>query len=167
MSGKRLKRYRSMVRDWSTREADSVILDNILAQPIEYRRTAVASAPCGGARPLSDWGPGASEVKSAHTEPDIMTFSVKAPAPAFLVVSANFFRVDGKLNGLPAEIHRTNWVGMGVCVPEGQSEVALQFRTPGLRTGLVFSVLSLLFSLSLLLATNRSRFRSQKRSVSR
>jgi Bacterial membrane protein YfhO len=162
MSGKRLKRYRSMVRDWSTREADSVIVDNILAQSIEYRRTAVASAPCGGVR-RSELAAGA-EVKTTQPEPDVMTFKANAREPALLVISANFFPGwAATVNGLPAEIYRTNWVGMGVCVPAGESDVVLRFKTPGLRTGLVVSGLSLLFSLALVIVTRKASFRSQKR----
>ncbi len=49
-----------------------------------------------------------------------------------------------KVNGQPAEILRVNKGFMAVIAPEGECEIVFDFETPGLKTGIVISLITLI-----------------------
>jgi len=140
-SQRRLERYAREVADWRSRHEDAQVLDHILSQPIDYRQTAVVATD--EVLALSGLDP-ESAVRSIIRRPDVMQISVWSRKPALLFVSSNYYPGwTASVNGTPARLYRTNWVGMGIYVQAGQSDVTLRFATPGLRLGLLVSLLSI------------------------
>jgi len=139
--GQRLENYREMVSDWGSRIEDSVILDNLFANPVDFRSTAVLAAK---SPPILAALDSAASVKPGRQGSDSMQFTVDTRNPALLVVSSNFYPGwSATVNGKSAPIYRANWFAMGIPVPPGINEVVLRFVTPGFRQGIVISVLSL------------------------
>ena len=140
-SVKRLDRYYRMVSNWGTRIEDAQIIDNILSHPIDYRKTALVAGP---ELPKLNGVNAKSEVRSGPQETDRMSFEVNSNSPALLVISNNYYPGwSATVNGQPTKILRTNYTSMGVSVPQGRSEVVLDFVTPGFRLGAVISVISI------------------------
>lgn len=154
----RLERYNRMVSNWWTRLEDAQILDNVLSRPLDYRTTAVVA---GNNLPeLRSFDPDA-EVRDVTQQADSMRFEVNTRSSAFLVISSNCYPGwTATLNGQPTEIHRTNYVAMGIAVPPGRSEVELRFLTPGFRLGGIVTFLSLSLAIAGLLTTRRVRLPS-------
>jgi len=152
-SVKRLERYSRMVSNWSTRREDAQIVDNIMSFPLDYRTTAVVAGQdlpqLSGIDPLAD-------VHAGPQQADVMRFEVKSRKPAFLVISSSYYPGwTANVNGQPARIYRTNYVGMGVPVPGGQSEVVLRFVTPGFRLAVFTTVISLGLALTGFMVASR------------
>jgi hypothetical protein len=145
LARRRQGRYADMVRDWQTRVAESEIVDNILADSVNYATTAVvAGEELPRVEPL---GAGAT-VLSSKAENNEMRFAVVTERPAFLVVANNDYPGwSAKVNGNDTPVRRTNWVMSGVFVPAGRSDVVLRFRTPGLNRGMAVSALALILVL--------------------
>ncbi len=143
----RLETYRAMISDlnWWTRTQDAHIVDHLLEQPYDFRTSAVVA---GSDFPeLSGLG-AQSVVRRLEQRPDEISFEVQTSKPALLVWANNFYPGwTATVNGNPTNIHRVNWVSMGIFVPEGSSAITFQFSTPGTYWGLIVS----LGSLSLLL----------------
>jgi hypothetical protein len=138
---KRMDRYYKMVSNWGTRMEDAQIVDNIMADGIDYRTTAVVE---GAGLPQLNGNIGKSEVISRPQETDKMSFEVNSDNPALLVISNNYYPGwSATVNGQPAKIFRTNYTSMGILVPKGHSEVVLDFVTPGFRLGAVISAISI------------------------
>lgn len=146
-------RYPDMVRDWSTRMAESMILDNILERPVDYSRSAVVA---GSQLPSPGRADPMATVVEQPTLPDVIHYTVDTREPAFLVISSNYYPGwTATVNDVATPIHRTNWVMSGLLVPAGRSEVVLRFRTPGLRAGITVSLVTLLLTLGTLGALRR------------
>ena len=149
----RLGRYHNMVSDWSSRREDAQIVDNILSQTIDYRSTAIVA---GEGLPQLSGIHAMSTVRMATQQPDVMAFEIQSGSQALLVISNNYYPGwTATVNGEPGRIYRTNYVGMGVLVPTGQSKVVLRFVTPGFRLGAVVSFLSLGLALGGLIVARR------------
>jgi hypothetical protein len=145
LARRRQGRYADMVRDWQTRVAESEIVDNILADSVDYATTAVvAGEQLPGVELLS----AGAAVLSSKAENDQMRFAVSTERPAFLVVANNDYPGwSAKVNGRDTPVRRTNWVMSGVFVPAGRSAVVFQFRTPGLNRGIAVSAFTLVLVL--------------------
>lgn len=145
-SARRLERYRRTVSSWGTRLEEAHLLDHIMSRRIDYRTTAVVN---GRELPaLSGLDP-ESEVRAVTEQANRMTFAIKTRKPALLVISNNYYPGwAATVNGQPAHLYRANWVGMGVLVPAGRSEVVLRFVTPGFRAGLLVTVASLALTIA-------------------
>jgi hypothetical protein len=96
---------------------------------IDFRRTAITERPVAlpGGNPLP--GIDSDEVKVARYEPDSLELSVRSAAPAFLVLSENYYPGwKAWLDESPAEIYRTDIAFRGVAVPPGEHVVRMVFR---------------------------------------
>ncbi len=87
-----------------------------------------------------------------------VTASVRADGPSMLVVSqAHFPGWAATVNGDPADVVRIDGLVTGVPVPRGESNVVLHYEPPGLRLGVVVSVLSLLLLSTMVLRHRLAR----------
>ncbi len=78
-------------------------------------------------------------------EPEDMEIEVNAAAPALaVVVDAHAPGWRAWLDGEPAELLVANLVVRGVRVPKGRHRLRMEYRTPGLRSGLALSGAALL-----------------------
>jgi len=143
---KRLADYRESVSRWYSRVDESQIVDNVLANPIDFRTTAIVegmqAADFGGSA-------AAARVEPRFDSSDEFQVTIETTKPSFLVVSINHYpgwtaTIDGK----PARILRTNYVGMGLPVPAGRSEVRFRFVTPGFRLGTLATIGSVVLVLA-------------------
>jgi hypothetical protein len=142
-----------MVVDWSTRVADSQIVDNVLHRGIDYATTAVVA---GSAFPrLGEVDPDAA-VSLLPAGVDEMRFRVTTRTPSFLVIASVYYPGwTATVDGVATPIYRTNWVISGVFVPAGGGEVVLRFSTPGLKAGAVLSAGAVLLVCAGLVALRR------------
>jgi hypothetical protein len=137
----RLERYHYMISDWWSKRKDAQIVDNILMHPVDYRTTAIVA---GNDLPRLSNLDLSAKVIEAPQRGDVMRFKVRSQKPALLVISNNFYPGwTATVSGQPAKIYRTNYVGIGVFIPPGQSEVVLRFVTPGFRAGCLVTTISL------------------------
>lgn len=149
---RRQGRYPDMVRSWESRVEDSQIIDNVLAESVDYANTAIVEAV---QLPKLDLAEPAASVVAAPAKAGEMRFSVTTAKPQLLVISNNYYPGwTATVNGEPTPIYRTNWIVSGVLVPAGRSEVVLRFATPGLRTGVAVS-LATLFAVIVVLIRQR------------
>lgn len=138
----RLGGYFGMVANWWLRREDAQVLDNILERQVNYRTTAVVAGK--NFPELSGIDPEAT-VRFVEQEFDQMNIVAETKTPGFLVVSNNYYPGwSAMLNGRPVRIHRANYVGMGVFLPEGHSEVTFHFVAPGFWAGLGITIVSTL-----------------------
>jgi hypothetical protein len=157
-SARRLERYRWSVSNWGTRREEAQIVDHILSRPTDYRTTAVVA---GKVSQLSGLDP-KSELWTGPQTTDVMSFKVRTSKPALLVISNNYYPGwTVTVSGRPARLYRTNYVGMGVLVPAGKSDVVLRFITPGFRLGAFVTLAALVVVLGGLIVLAR-RARSAK-----
>jgi hypothetical protein len=137
LARKRQGRYADMVVDWSTRVADSQIVDNIFHSEIDYGTTAIVAGP-----PFPQLGEVdlTAAVSLLPAGVDEMRFHVTTRTPGFLVIASTYYPGwSATVDGVATPIYRTNWVMSGVFVPAGGGEVVLRFSTPGLKAGAVLS----------------------------
>jgi hypothetical protein len=131
------------------------IVAGIRARPVDFRQTAVIAA-----EELPELG-GAVEGAQVRRGParyDAMSFQVKSGRRALLVIPTNYYPGwTATVNGQPARIYRTNWIGMGVVVEAGESAVEMRFTTPGFHAGLGLSLVSLAVWLGLAILGGRLR----------
>jgi hypothetical protein len=126
--------------------ADESIVDEIRSHPFDYQRTAlIGPADLAGMRGLESGAGGVQgEVEPLPAKYDAMGFHVVSSRPALLVIPNNYYPGwTATVNGRPARIYRTDWVGMGVLVGAGESTVNMEFTTPGFHTGIVVSLVAL------------------------
>ena len=148
-AAERLDLYRFMVADWSTRREDAQIIDHILEQNTDYRRTAVVEGPD---LPALQPGAGTFAARELPHDSDSMAFEVEADRAGFLVIAMNFYPGwTATVDGQPVRLYRTNYTSMGLVIPKGRSRVALRFATPGFRAGAVLTAGSLLLCAAVLL----------------
>jgi len=121
--------------------SDKAVLDQVRSRSIDFRRVAVVAADKTLA--LSD-STETAEVERLPRQYDALRFRVRSDKPAFLVVPSNYYPGwTATVNGVPARIYRTNWIGMGLPVNAGESLVEMRFTLPGFRAGVGLSILSL------------------------
>jgi hypothetical protein len=121
---------------------DEHVFEEIRSNSIDFRRVAVIAAD---SLPRLDGLGNRAEVRSVPAQYDAMEFQVDSDRPALLAIPNNYYPGwTATVNGAPARIYRTNWIGMGVLVNAGESRIVLRFAQPGLHTGLAISLLSLL-----------------------
>jgi hypothetical protein len=150
---KRQGRYPDMVKSWDSRVADSQIIDNVLADSVDYTTTALVAAQ---QMPVLTGPDSTATLVNGPAQGNALHFSVTAARPQLLVVSNNYYPGwTARVNGEPAPIYRTNWVASGLLVPAGRSEVVLRFSTPGLKKGTVVSLVTLVLILAALRWENR------------
>ena len=120
--------------------SDSVIVEQIRSAATDFRRTAVIASD--QLPELS--GPGnRADVRPLAHGYDELSFQVSSAGRALLVIPSNYYPGwTATVNGHPAQIYRTNWIGTGVLVDAGDSVVRLAFSAPGFQTGIAVSVLA-------------------------
>jgi hypothetical protein len=129
------KLERDNVRD------ETSIAEEICSRMIDFRQTAIITSD--QLPELNGLGSRA-EVRRLAPQYDGMGFHVTSDRPALLVIPSNYYPGwTATVNGHPAQIYRTNWIGMGILVNAGESIVTMRFCTPGFRTGVGLSLLSL------------------------
>lgn len=146
----RVEHYYNMVADWRTRAADVQIVDKVMNEALDYSTTAVVwpAVLRGSSRvPLR-----ARRVERLAAPTDTMRFAVTSDRAALLVVNESFYPGwRAWVNGRETAIVRTNWLGMGVPISAGASEVVLGFTTPGFRLGVLVSIVSMVVSTAVFL----------------
>ena len=152
----RLANYHEIVVDWSSREADAQIVDNILASDLDYRTTAVVDAtswpPLSGAEPHYD-----IEDLTAPRDADSMRIRVRSDIAALLVTGNSFAPGwSATVNGHAVPIVRTNWLLQGVFIGAGDNDVRLTYQAPGYQLGRAVSALTAIILL-LAVAVGRAR----------
>ena len=141
----------------TTPDDDSIVRE-IRSRSIDYRQTAIVGGP--ELPVLSGLGERA-EVRRLPPQYDAMGFHVVSDRPALLVIPSNYYPGwTATVNGRPAPIYRTNWIGMGVPVGAGESNVAMRFTTPGLWTGALLSAFSLILWLAIAVWRQRTPLQS-------
>jgi hypothetical protein len=125
---------------------DELIVREIASHPMDYRRITLVDRE--GFEDLSGLERGSSpvdgQIERLPPRYDAMGFHVVSDRPALLVIANNYYPGwTATVNGRPARIYRTNWVGMGVPVSAGESTVEMRFTTLGFHTGVAVSLLSL------------------------
>jgi hypothetical protein len=152
----RLELYRHMVVDWNSRRADAQIVDHIRDQGIDFQHTAVVQGPDLPHLPPGD---GAFTVRELPHAPDSLAFEVDADRSGLLVISTNSYPGwTATVDGQPARLYRTNYTSMGLVVPPGESQVRLEFATPGFRLGAYVTLVStVLCALALSMRRVRNR----------
>ena len=64
------------------------------------------------------------------------------PAPGFVVLADTYYPGwEARVNGAPAHIYRANHAFRAVWLPAGEHEIEFRFHLPGLRTGVVISLI--------------------------
>ena len=96
---------------------------------IDFRRTAITEQaivlPAGNASPGTD----RDEVIVSRYQPDSLELSIRSTAPAFLVLSENYYPGwKAWLDEAPAVIYRTDIAFRGVAVPPGQHVMRMEFH---------------------------------------
>jgi hypothetical protein len=150
---------REKLADWSLFQGDATAFERIMTDAVDYSRTAVVDAD-----PLPEVGPvdpGATvEFEWGRDE---IRARVNTASPALLVISNSFHSGwTATLNGLPAPIHRTNWLVMGVRVPAGASNLTLTYSTPGLYLGAGISCFSLVLFVAIAATSTRRRLLTKR-----
>jgi hypothetical protein len=127
-----------------------------LATPVAYREAAVVKTT---ELPKLDPALVVKQVRRIPVDdPDRMEFQVSTTGVGLLVIPSNYYPGwEARVNGKPAQIYKTNWVGMGVVVGPGESNVSLRFETPGWRLGLWVSVASVAFWAAALLWLRKTK----------
>jgi hypothetical protein len=130
----------------NTSDDDSIVRE-IRSRSIDYRQTAIVAA---AELPLLNGLGERTEVRRLPPQYDAMGFHVVSDRRALLVIPSNYYPGwTATVNGRSAPIYRTNWIGMGVLVGPGESNVAMRFTTPGLWTGALLSAVSLVLWLAI------------------
>jgi hypothetical protein len=96
---------------------------------IDFRRTAITDQaivlPAGNTSQAID----TDEVKVSRYQPDSLELSIRNSAPAFLVLSENYYPGwKAWLDQTPAAIYRTDIAFRGVAVPPGEHVVRMEFH---------------------------------------
>jgi uncharacterized membrane protein YfhO len=74
-------------------------------------------------------------------QPGRVDLSVRAESPGLLVLNDAFAPGwTAEVDGRPAAIHRANYLVRGVWLEPGAHGVRFEYRTPGLRLGLVVAL---------------------------
>jgi len=129
---------------------------------IDFRQTAMV-AP--GTPTLADSSDPPAGEASRMPARNLTVWILRSPrSQALLVIPGNYYPGwSAMVNGKPTPIHRTNWIGMGVNVPAGNSLVTLRFVSPGSKLGIWLSCVSVVSWLLLLLAVTRTASRKAYR----
>ena len=85
------------------------------------------------------------QVRSLRDRPASRAYAVSRDGPGFLVERENFARGwRAEVDGRPSPVLRANGKHRAVAVPPGAHEVVLHYVAPGLREGVLLTVLSLI-----------------------
>ncbi len=127
--------------------ATTVVLPRALPEPLPAptRPTADPTAAPNAGAARADAG----TARVLEHAPDHVRVATDADRRAMLVLADNYY--DGweaAIDGEPAPVHRVNHTLRGVLVPAGSHDVVFEFRPPGLRIGLIVSMLSALLVLA-------------------
>lgn len=124
-------------------EPELQIVDRVLAGDVDYLTTATISE---GTPPAAGDADSTARIVTIPTGPDELAFDVESRTPGYLVIGTSFHPGwSATVNGERAPVTRADWLGMGISVPSGRSQIRLSFRTEGVRQGLLVSIASLLF----------------------
>jgi hypothetical protein len=153
----RLELYRHMVVDWNSRRADAQIVDYLLNTDLDYRHTAIVEGPDVPELPS---GSATFDVRELTHDSDSLAYEVDADRPGFLVISTSFYPGwTATVDGQPTRLYRTNYTSMGLVVPPGESQVLLEFATPGFRLG---AYMTLVATILCALALSARRVRNRR-----
>jgi hypothetical protein len=152
-----------MVVDWWSRRADAQIVDQILAQDLDFETTAVIDR--------REWPelPGATPEHTVRdltdrSQPDTARFHVRSDQPGLLVIANSHAPGwSATVNGVQTDVVRTNWIVQGLFLPAGESDVVLTYRAPGSQMGLIVSGLSIALLGALVFRSRRATPRKLRR----
>ncbi|MXX03013.1 MAG: YfhO family protein [Gemmatimonadetes bacterium] len=125
-------------------------------RPGEY---AILEKPVGERLgPLND-----SSVEITLHTPHRIEMAVDAAAPCLLVLSEIYYPAGWRatMDGLPAEIHKTNYVLRSVAVPEGRHDVVMTFEPTSFTAGHLVSRIASALVLAGLIAAGAMRIRKR------
>jgi hypothetical protein len=101
----------------------------------------------------------AGTCRIAEYRPDRVTLEVDSPGPAIAVLLDSFAPGwSAKVNGTPTPIWPAYCAFRGVEVPAGHSLVTMEYRTPGLRSGLAVSGFALIVAVACLVPSVRRKW---------
>lgn len=129
-----------MVHDIRVVEGREARLKQIASDDFDPRVTALVEKPVeldtGPQMPARIW--------AVDRGPNRMVVHVDAPAAGLLVIADSYNPdVRGRLDGEPCEVLRVNHAFRGVRVPKGRHRVALIYRVPRFRLGILVSAAAL------------------------
>ena len=106
---------------------------------------------------------GDSSVEITLHTPHRIEMAVDAAAPSLLVLSEIYYPAGWRatMDGLPAEIHKTNYVLRSVVVPEGRHEVVMTFEPLSFTAGHLVSRIASTLVLAGLIAAGAMRIRKR------
>jgi hypothetical protein len=137
----------ALPRAWIVHDARQVergaALPLLTSGQIDPRQTALVEGglPADSAPPDSTGG---DSTVVTHWEPDALTIAVEASAPGLLVVSENYASGwSATVDGTDVEILPTDHTLRGIPIPAGSYNVELRFSPPGMRAGMVISLLAI------------------------
>jgi len=125
---------------------------------IDFRRMAITEQaivlPAGNPPRVVD----TDEVKVYRYQPDSLVLSIRSGAPAFLVLSENYYPGwKAWLDEAPAAIYRTDIAFRGVAIPPGEHVVRMEFRPVILPVSMGISLATGIFLLGLVWWDKRFR----------
>ncbi|HEX6537075.1 MAG TPA: hypothetical protein VF041_21000 [Gemmatimonadaceae bacterium] len=134
--------------------ADDAVLATVLDQRFDPRRAALfdTSAAVEGKQISALPEPSPVTVRVGRYDPGHIELDLSGPAPrgSALVVSENYYPGwEATADGKPATIGRTDFVLIGVALPEGARHVSLRFASVPYEHGKVVSIIALLAALAL------------------
>jgi hypothetical protein len=135
-----------MVSRLTAVQSDAAAFDAIATESFAPEREAVVSAlPNGWSDQADDHGGEAVAILSYHN--DSIRLHSSSRAPGLMVLNEAFFPGwEATIDGVPAEIIRTNVLVRGVAVPAGEHAIDLDYRPRSLHWGLYISAASLLLA---------------------
>ncbi len=124
-------------------------------QPIEFSDTVLLESELFSNRQIKTplWNPVASgsseapksDVKVVSYQPQRIELQVNNSTAGFLVLSEIYFRGwEARVDGKRASVDRVNFTLRGLELEPGNHKVEFVFRSPSLRTGVIYSVVGLL-----------------------
>ncbi|MGH9944686.1 MAG: hypothetical protein ACRD9R_20250 [Pyrinomonadaceae bacterium] len=147
-----LENKQSLPRAWLVAEAEAVDGEEALrrirgegAHVFDPKRTALLEI--SPARlPILPGGPVSPNAQAELTYgPNSLTIVTRAPTPTVLVVSEMIYPGwMATVDGVPAEIHATNFLLRGVIVPAGAHRVEMRYAAPTARNGTLICLFTLL-----------------------
>jgi len=124
-------------------------LDHLAAREYDALNTAIIASAAGSSPTLSGSAP-AGQVEIVHRDPDSVTLRAELARPAYVVLLERYDPSwQATLDGRPAAVFRANQIFRAVYAGAGLHEIRFDYRQPGLRVGVIISLLTFATSLVL------------------
>lgn len=110
--------------------------------------TVSTKVPEGSTEPNTSAPPGTAEI--TRYADDRVTIEARMSAPGFVVLDDTYFPGwQARIDGSPARVLRADHTFRAVWVPAGEHQIDMRFSLPGLRAGVLVSLVSLVLLLAL------------------